>query len=83
MPGNSARGDDDWVLEEEGCFVWVTGQPPRGDGFSLRLDDRGAADYRLEVEGVVELEDGLVYLRASAVRLLGRHRDRGDEEPEG
>jgi len=83
MPGKSARGRDDWVLKDGPCFVWVTGHPPRGDGFTLRLDDRGASDYRLEVEGVPELRDGLVYLEASTVRLLGRQRDTGDEGPEG
>jgi len=78
MPKKSALSRDDWVLKDSGCFIWVTGRAAKGDGFSLDLDDRSAASYRLEVEGEPEVHDGLVYLKASAVRLLGR----ADDEPE-
>jgi hypothetical protein len=79
MPEGSALDRDDWVLKDGGCFIWITGHPPRGEGFSLDLDDRGATTYRLEVAGVPDVRDGLVYLEASAVRLLGRTAN----DPEG
>jgi len=75
MPEKSALGRDDWVLKDAGCFIWVTGHAAQGDGFSLDLDDRAAASYRLEVEGEPEVHDGLIYLKASTVRLLGRAID--------
>ena len=56
-------------------FVWVTGKAPKGKGFALDLERRSDAAYRLEVEGRTEVRDGLVYLRAREVRLLGRVAD--------
>lgn len=72
MPAASGKGKSDWVLRDGPFFVWVTGKRPKGDGFALDLDRPSDATYRLEVEGRPELENGIVYLKAEAVRLLGR-----------
>lgn len=77
MPPESRRDAGDWVLRDGPFFIWVTGHAPRGKGFSLDPASRGSAAYRLEVEGRPAVRGGLVYLRASEVRLLGRAPDPG------
>ena len=72
MPDGSARTAQDWVLGDGPFFVWVTGRPPRGKGFALDLLSRADAVQLLEVEGRVEEVNGLVYMKASAIRLIGR-----------
>lgn len=72
MPAASGKSRSDWVLRDGAFFVWVTGKRPKGDGFALDLDRPSDSAYRLEVEGRPELENGIVYLKAEAVRLLGR-----------
>lgn len=80
MPDGSARTPQDWVLGDGPFFVWVTGRAPRGGGFSLDPASRAEAKHRLEVEGRVEPVNGLVYLRAKSVRLIGRE-DAEEETP--
>lgn len=75
LPAGSAKDRSDWVLRDGPFFIWVTGKAPKGAGFGLNLDRPSDATYRLEVEGRPELKNGLVYLRAQAVRLLGRTAD--------
>lgn len=77
MPPESRRDAGDWVLRDGPFFIWVTGHAPRGKGFSLDPASRGSAAYRLEVEGRPAVRGGLVYLKASEVRLLGRVKDPG------
>jgi len=78
MPPDSQKSRSDWVLRDGAFFVWVTGKAPKGKGFALDLSRRSDAAYRLEVEGQTEVRDGLVYLRAREVRLLGRVADSGN-----
>jgi hypothetical protein len=77
LPPESRRDAGDWVLRDGPFFIWVTGHAPRGKGFSLDPASRESAAYRLEVEGRPAVRGGLVYLRASEVRLLGRVKDPG------
>jgi hypothetical protein len=72
MPADSPTKPGDWVLRDGPFFIWVTGKPPKGDGFALRLDRPSDGAYRLAVEGRPEVRNGLVYLRARGVTLLGR-----------
>ncbi len=75
MPAGSAKGRSDWVLRDGPFFIWITGKAPKGAGFALSLDRPSDATYRVEVEGRPERSNGLVYLRAEDVRLLGRTAD--------
>jgi hypothetical protein len=72
MPADSPTGPGDWVLRDGPFFIWVTGRSPKGQGFALRLDRPSDGAYRLAVEGRPEVRNGLVYLRARGVTLLGR-----------
>jgi len=72
MPDGSARTPQDWVLGDGPFFVWITGRAPRGSGFDLDASNRAEAKHRLEVEGRVESVNGLIYVRAKSVRLIGR-----------
>lgn len=78
MPPESRLAATDWVLRDGPFFIWVTGRAPRGKGFSLDLESRASAAYRLEVEGRPRVQGGLVYLKASTVRLLGRDSEAGN-----
>ncbi len=74
LPENTRRAAMDWVLLAGDGAVWVTGRPPRGKGFSLDAAERGESSWRLEVTGKPEVAGGVVYLKASRVKLAGRTR---------
>jgi hypothetical protein len=67
LPANSKRGKEDWVLKEGDTAIWVTGRPPKGEGWKLDLDYKGDSKTWLEVEGKAEVVNGVVYLKASRV----------------
>ena len=67
LPADSARGKEDWVLKDGDTAVWVTGRPPRGDGWKLDLDYKGDSKTWLEVQGKPEVINGVVYLKATKV----------------
>jgi hypothetical protein len=69
---DSRRRTSDWVLQDGPFSIWVTGKAPKGKNFSLDPRSRSDCIYRLSVTGVVEAENDYVYLRATAVELLGR-----------
>jgi hypothetical protein len=75
LPPESALRSSDWVLRDGAFFVWVTARAPKGKGFRLDASRRSDCVHRLEVEGRPEVRDGLVYLRAGEVRILGRAAD--------
>ena len=68
----SRRHASDWVLQDGPFSIWVTGKAPKGHDFALDPWARSDCIYRLRVTGTVETEDDYVYLRATAVQLLGR-----------
>lgn len=80
MPAESALTAEDWVLADGPFFVWITGKGPRGRGFALDPQSRADAVQRLEVEGRVDVKNGLVYVRAKDVRLIGRAGARTAED---
>jgi hypothetical protein len=77
MPAGTQLSPGDWVLRDPPFAVWVTGKPPRGEGFSLDPRSRADTRWRLEVEGTAKARDGFVYLRAKRIRLVG-HTPTGD-----
>ena len=70
LPGESRRGSSDWVIQDQGVAVWVTGKAPKGDGWSLDLDRRSESVRWVEVEGEVSARDGVVYVKAKSVSLV-------------
>lgn len=69
LPAGSQRDPDDWVLKHDDTAVWVTGKAPRGKGWSLDPGYAGDSKRWLEVEGRLEVVNGVGYLRASKVAL--------------
>jgi hypothetical protein len=70
LPGESRRGSSDWVIQDQGVAVWVTGKAPKGSGWSLDLDSRSESVRWVEVEGEVAARDGFVYVKAKSVSLV-------------
>jgi hypothetical protein len=68
----SRRRASDWVLQDGPFSIWVTGKAPKGNCFSLDPWSRADCIYKLRVTGTVETKNDYVYLRATAVQLLGR-----------
>lgn len=71
LPPDTRRGSSDWVIADQGVALWVTGRAPKGEGWSLDLDARSESVRWVEVEGEVMARDGVVYLKASRVALVG------------
>jgi hypothetical protein len=69
LPSVSQRKPEDWVLKLQDLPIWVTGKPPRGDGFSLDPESKEDAFHWVEVTGKPEVVDGVVYFHASKVSL--------------
>ena len=70
LPGESRQASSDWVIQDQGVAIWVTGKAPKGHGWSLDLDSRSDSVRWLEVEGEVAAKDGVVYVRAKSVSLV-------------
>jgi hypothetical protein len=75
LPTNSARSEKDWVLKDGDTSMWVSGKAPKGDGWKLDIDDKADSRFMLEIEGRVEVINGVVYLKASKV-LMARPLNR-------
>jgi hypothetical protein len=69
LPAISQRRRADWVIKVDLFAVWVTGRPPKGEGFELNVDDKQDAGRWLEVVGRVETLQEVTYLRAENVQL--------------
>jgi hypothetical protein len=80
LPPQTRRHPGDWVLKDGPFSIWVTGRPPRGNGFSLDPQSRSECDWRLEVTGRVETAERYVYLRAKTIALVRREREEEEEE---
>jgi hypothetical protein len=75
LPAGSQRDPADWVLREGASALWITGKAPRGKGWSLDPEYKGDATRWLEVEGRVEVVNGVAYLRANKVVLVRKPDD--------
>jgi hypothetical protein len=69
LPAASQRDKADWVLKDEDTAFWVTGKEPRGKGWSLDPDLASDTARWIEVEGRPEVANGVLYLRATKLRL--------------
>ena len=69
LPPSSRRWANDWVLKDGFRAVWITGKPPRGEGFRLDPSLRRDSGKWLSVIGRVETWKDVVYLRARSVAL--------------
>ncbi len=79
LPPETRRDPADWVLKDGPFSIWVTGRPPKGDGFSLDPRARSDCRWRLEVTGKVETAARYVYLRAKSIALVRREKDEPEE----
>ena len=79
LPPETRRDPADWVLKDGPFSIWVTGRPPKGDGFSLDPHARSDCEWRLEVTGKVETAARYIYLRAKSVALVRRAKDEAAE----
>jgi hypothetical protein len=70
LPAGTQRKPGDWVLKDGQQAWWVTGREPKGKGWALDPDYRADTARWLEVEGRPEVANGVMYLQASAVRLV-------------
>ena len=69
LPQAPAKGRWDFVIQSADAAVWVTGQRPRGKGFTFDALTRLDTGRSLEVSGVVRAERGLVWIEASSLEL--------------
>jgi len=69
LPPTTARGQGDWVLKDGDTALWVVGKEPKGQGWKLDLQYRGDSKNWLDVEGKPEVENGVLYLKASKVLM--------------
>jgi hypothetical protein len=69
LPATTRLEEDDWVIADGDAALWVTGKPPRGDGWRLSLSDESESRWWIEVRGRIEVRDGIPYLQAKQLRL--------------
>jgi hypothetical protein len=72
FPPETRRSRTDWVLRDPPFALWITGAEPRGKGWRLDTTARSECTWRLQVAGLLERHDGVLYLKARDVQLLGR-----------
>jgi hypothetical protein len=72
LPADSAATPADWVIGDGPFYVWVTGKPPKGSGFSLDPSSRADCAFWLAIEGRPERHGEVVVLRARRIQFLGR-----------
>ena len=68
QPVGPGKSRWDFVLQAGEASLWVVGQRPRGEGFSLDVTARVDTGRWLEVTGAVRFERGLVLIEAKSVR---------------
>jgi hypothetical protein len=72
LPGKTRRSKSDWVIRDGEAAAWVTGKSPRGEGWALDRDAKSDAAHWVEIDARPEVRDGVLYLKATDVRLLPR-----------
>jgi hypothetical protein len=82
LPANSQHEKSDWVLKDGDSALWVVGKDPRGKGWALDPDYKGDSVRWLEVQGKPEVANGIVYLRATRVRLSRKPEELSDDAPQ-
>lgn len=72
LPAESRRGDEDWVIEQDGAALWVTDEKPEGRGWSLDPRSKGESRWWIRVTGKIVIRDGVVVLDADDLELRRR-----------
>jgi hypothetical protein len=72
LPRRSLRLPSDWVVRDESHAVWITGRKPEGKGWSLSTRRKRDTGKWLVIVGRTNVEDGIVYVRASSVALTAK-----------
>jgi hypothetical protein len=75
FPPGTRRAREDWVLRDPPFSLWITAVDAGGEGWRLDPAARRECAWRLRVEGLLERHDGVLYLKARRVHLLGRDAD--------
>jgi hypothetical protein len=69
LPEETRQKASDWVIEQDGAALWVTGKKPEGRGWSLDPRSKGESRWWIQVTGKLELRDGIVVLDAKTLEL--------------
>lgn len=69
LPSRSQASSDDFVIKDDLFAVWVSGKKPKGSGWALDASLKRDTGKWMEVVGRVETRSGVVYIRASEVKL--------------
>lgn len=69
LPSRSQASSDDWVIKDDLFAVWVSGKKSKGQGWALDASLKRDTGKWMEVVGRVETRNGVVYIRASEVKL--------------
>jgi hypothetical protein len=70
LPSSSQKRSDDWVLNDDGYAIWVSGKKPRGSGFRLDPGLKRDTGKWLEVTGRATTSRSVTYVRAERIRLI-------------
>jgi hypothetical protein len=69
LPARSQASSDDFVIKDDLFAVWISGKKPKGSGWALDASLKRDTGKWMEVVGRVETRSGIVYIRASEVKL--------------
>jgi hypothetical protein len=69
LPSRSQASSDDFVIKDDLFAVWISGKKPKGSGWALDASLKRDTGKWMEVVGRVETRSGVVYIRASEVKL--------------
>ena len=69
LPSKSQASSDDFVIKDDLFAVWVSGKKPKGSGWALDASLKRDTGKWMEVVGRAETRNGVVYIRASELKL--------------
>jgi len=69
LPAESRRKESDWVIEDSGAALWVTGKKPEGRGFKLDPASESDGRWWIRVRGRIRVRDGVPVLDADKLEL--------------
>jgi Big-like domain-containing protein len=69
LPSHSQASSDDFVIKDDLFAVWISGKKPKGSGWALDASLKRDTGKWMEVVGRPETRNGVVYIRASEVKL--------------
>lgn len=69
LPAKSQASSDDFVIKDDLFAVWISGKKPKGSGWALDASLKRDTGKWMEVVGRPETRGGVVYIRASELKL--------------